>query len=328
MISRASRFGKITLSILLATTLGPGEMVAADRADARPSTESTPQFEALPLTRSRQNHLLVRAHINGKPALLLVDSGAPATLISLKRREHFGLSGIPGTSELPAGVMINGAFNKLAIVRSLRLGALDLVDVPVVVANVDGPRRAARIFLGQEIDGILGVDVLFATKAVLDCQEQVLILNMYPRIPGKVPGLDFRGFRKIPIYVSEGFNLYVDSAINGAQARLLVDTGAVVTTLHRSFVRQMRIPLHETPFRSSGVNLKEAHVEVARIRRLSVGSVNIAAEAIGVSDLGWLLQKADLPQRSRPFAGLLGAEILQSHHGIIDFGTRTLYLKR
>jgi hypothetical protein len=26
--------------------------------------------------------------------------------------------------------------------------------------------------------------------------------------------------------------------------------------------------------------------------------------------------------------GLLGAEILNSHHGIIDFGTRTLYLKK
>jgi hypothetical protein len=29
-----------------------------------------------------------------------------------------------------------------------------------------------------------------------------------------------------------------------------------------------------------------------------------------------------------PVAGLLGAEILNRHHGIIDFGTRTLYLKR
>jgi hypothetical protein len=31
---------------------------------------------------------------------------------------------------------------------------------------------------------------------------------------------------------------------------------------------------------------------------------------------------------SPPVAGLLGAEILNRHHGIIDFGTRTLYLKR
>ena len=28
-----------------------------------------------------------------------------------------------------------------------------------------------------------------------------------------------------------------------------------------------------------------------------------------------------------PVAGLLGAETLRRHHGIIDFGTRTLYLR-
>jgi hypothetical protein len=28
-----------------------------------------------------------------------------------------------------------------------------------------------------------------------------------------------------------------------------------------------------------------------------------------------------------PVAGLLGSEILRHHNGIIDFGTRTLYLK-
>ena len=30
---------------------------------------------------------------------------------------------------------------------------------------------------------------------------------------------------------------------------------------------------------------------------------------------------------SPPVVGLLGAEVLKSHHAIIDFGTRTLYLK-
>jgi hypothetical protein len=35
-----------------------------------------------------------------------------------------------------------------------------------------------------------------------------------------------------------------------------------------------------------------------------------------------------LLQASPPVAGLLGAEILRHHHGIIDFGTRTLYLKK
>ncbi|HEX8078118.1 MAG TPA: hypothetical protein VF511_09910, partial [Chthoniobacterales bacterium] len=44
------------------------------------------QYEALPLIRSAQNHLLVRAHINGKPALLGVDTGAPVSAVAVNRR--------------------------------------------------------------------------------------------------------------------------------------------------------------------------------------------------------------------------------------------------
>src|SRR4029453_15039660 len=57
------------------------ELTAAHGAFAR----TAPQFEALPLVRSRQNHLLLRAFINGKPAWLTVDSGAPVSAIALNR---------------------------------------------------------------------------------------------------------------------------------------------------------------------------------------------------------------------------------------------------
>jgi hypothetical protein len=129
----------------------------------------------------------------------------------------------------------------------------------------------------------------------------------------------------MPLRVSEGYNLYVDGAINGAPARLMVDTGAFATLLHRGFVRKMRIPLHETQFSSAAVNLKQRGVEVARIQRLSVGSVDIVGKDVGVIDLEGLIH-GGLLRASPPVAGLLGAEILRSHHAIIDFGTRTLYL--
>jgi predicted aspartyl protease len=284
------------------------------------------RFEVLPLTRSWQNQLLVHARINGKPAVLMVDSGAPATLISSKRRADFRLERVGAHSDLPTSVIVNGVADKLAIVHSLRLGALTILDMPVVLTNVSSPPRVAKMVRQQEIDGILGVDILFATKAVMDCQDQVLILNRYPELGGADTALDLRGFQKMPIYVSEGFNLFVNSSINGTRTRLLVDTGAVVTTLHLPFVRQLRIPHYETSITSSGINRKEDAVEVARIRKLSVGSVNVFGKAIGVADLNWLFPETG-SRSSQPIGGLLGAELLKSHHGIIDFGTRTLYLK-
>jgi hypothetical protein len=130
----------------------------------------------------------------------------------------------------------------------------------------------------------------------------------------------------VPIHVTEGYNLYVDGMINGTPAQLMVDTGAFATLLHRPFVKRMKIPMRETPFTSAAVNLKHKGVQVARIRRLSVGTVNIIGHDVGVIDLEGLIH-GGLLDGKRPVAGLLGGELLQRHQGIIDFGTRRLYLK-
>lgn len=276
--------------------------------------------------RSRQNHLLVRAFINDKPALLIVDTGSPGTVINSKRRQYFGLSAAPANLKWPRQVQVNGAFNSLVIARNLRLGALNVVDVPVVLADMSGARQAARMLHEQQADGILGADALYSTKAILDCQRQMLILNMYPDTPGRAPGVDVRGFQSVPMLMSEGLNFYVDGSVNGTAARLMVDTGAFATLLHRPFVRELRIPTRETSLQSARINLADDDVDVARIKKLSLGVVDIVGKQVGVTDLGGVLHNG--LRASPPVVGLLGGEILHRNHAIIDFGTRTLFLKR
>jgi predicted aspartyl protease len=324
-LSNHPRFARRLLPISCATVALLAELFAASQPAVARTTAV--RFEALPLVRSRQNHLVVRAFINGKPAWLTVDSGAPVSAIALHRRDHFRLTPVTAKSNLPARVQINGAFNNVAIARKLRIGALTLMDEPVVVVDFGRPSRAARLRHEPQIDGIIGADILFPTKAVLDCQRQLLILKVDPDVAGEVPGFDRNGFDAVPIQVSDGFNLYVNGSINGKRARLMVDTGSFATLLHRSFVRRMRIPTQETALSSSAVNLKERGVRVARIRKLSVGSVDIVGGQVGVIDLEGVIHDG-LLDGSPPVAGLLGAEILNRHHGIIDFGTRTLYLER
>jgi hypothetical protein len=57
-----------------------------------------------------------------------------------------------------------------------------------------------------------------------------------------------------------------------------------------------------------------------------LAAIYIAAKDVGVIDLEGLIHDG-LLEGSPPVAGLLGAETLRRHHGIIDFGTRTLYLR-
>src|SRR5213596_3584018 len=187
------------------------ELAVAPGAYAR----ATPQFEAMPLVRSRQNHLLVHAFINGRPAWLTVDSGAPVSAIALNRREYFRLKPITAKSSLPARVQINGAFNNVAIARELRIGGLILADEPVVTVDLGGSARAARMAHEPQIDGIIGADILFPTQAVLDCERQLLVLKIDPNVVGSFPGFSRRGLRAVPIQVSDGYNLFVNGSVNG-----------------------------------------------------------------------------------------------------------------
>ena len=256
-----------------------------------------------------------------------MDTGAPVSAIDVSRHRHYGLDSISSTSKLPPKLMINGALNTVGIAKSLRIGALNLVDEP------DGRDRSRFEELHRPSSGRRGNRrhsrrrYSFPTRAVLDCQRRLLILNLEPQSETITPGVDYRGMSSMPIHVSDGYNLYVDGAINGAPALLMVDTGAFATLLHRSFVKRMKIPLRDTPFRSAAVNLNMRDVQIARIRRLSVGSVDIVGHNVGVVDLGGLIHGGLLVGK-RPVAGLLGSELLQRHHGIIDFGTRRLHTQR
>ena len=188
-----------------------------------------------------------------------------------------------------------------------------------------GVRRAARIQHDPQVDGILGLDVLLSTKAIIDCQQQTLILRLSQGRPARYPQLNLRGFTHMPIYVSDGLNSYVHTTINGMRSQLMIDTGAFATLIHRPFVEQLRIPVQETRYRSQAINVKGDDVDVARIRKMSIGWVDIVDKQVCVTNLKTLME--DQPS-SRPVVGLLGPEILRSHHAVIDFGTRVLYLKR
>lgn len=281
------------------------------------------QFESLPLTRSAQNHLRLRAFINGKPATLEVDSGAPVSGIAVNRLAHFGLTPVPAKSEIPQSMVLNGRRNPIAVAHSLQIGVLNLVDEPMVAVDLG----SAGFSDDESIDGILGTDILFPTHAVLDCAAQQLILKVDPNVRGGVPGMDYAGLAAVPIELSSGHSLLVKGSLNGKAARLRIDTGAFMTLLNREFVRGIKVQLRDSPFTLAAVHFEERRARLATISRFSIGEVELRSQEVAVVNLDGIVGKTLLNAKV-PVAGHLGVEILQAHNGIIDFGTKTLYLKR
>jgi predicted aspartyl protease len=318
-------FSRKNLTALLVALVAGLPLPALARA---PTRAETPLYEALPLERSSQNRLLVRAEINGKPARLLVDTGSPLSVVAADRAAHFKMSPVSAKSGILSRLNVNGAFNSISIARSLQLGALKLTDEAMVLIDLARLRKTSDDREEQsESDGILGTDILSPLMAVLDYDRMLLVFKLDPRISGPVPGFNFRGYRRVRMHESEGYNLYVDGKVNGKKARLMVDTGAFATLLHSQFVLGMKIPTRKTKFVSSGINLSPSRVHVATITRLSVGSMDMQSHRVGVINLERLIYSSS-PQASPPVAGLLGSEMLRRYHAIIDFGTKSLYLKQ
>src|SRR5207248_9207782 len=77
---------------------------------------------------------------------------------------------------------------------------------------------------------------------IIDCARQMLYIN--PNGPsGPVSQklacfLSGRGFTRIPMRLDSGNHLEVPAVLNGHPTRLIVDTGAAVTTLDRRMASQ------------------------------------------------------------------------------------------
>ena len=102
-------------------------------------------------------------------------------------------------------------------------------------------------------------------------------MKIDPDAEGEVPGIDRRGWKNMPIRVTKGWNLYVDSKLNGKPAQLMIDTGAFTTLIHRPFVREMRLKTRDTPYTSGAVNLEERGLQLAVIRVSRSGPISSKA---------------------------------------------------
>jgi hypothetical protein len=105
----------------------------------------------------------------------------------------------------------------------------------------------------------------------------------------------------------------------------MIDTGAFTTLIHGAFLREMRLPMRNTPFASGAINLEERGLQLATIQRFWVGDFHVKRKEVGVMDLRGLIH-GDMLKGKPAVAVLLGSEFLRLNHAIIDFGTRPLYL--
>lgn len=121
----------------------------------------------------RNNLILVETRIDGVCKLLILDTGASATVLRPETADELGLEEVQTVTGQGAGRRMEGAMVK---VQSLAVAGATVYPKACVVMNLTDVCSQ----LGDDIAGVLGYDFLSKFKLTIDYQARQLNLESLP----------------------------------------------------------------------------------------------------------------------------------------------------
>ncbi len=138
--------------------------------------------------------------------------------------------------------------------------------------------------------------------------------------------LEQNGYTRVPLSKSGIGHFHTDGALNGRSLSVLVDTGAGGTVFSLDIARELGLRLSKLEMRGGGAGAAELDVYGIREARFRLGRIMPKIAALLAMDLTHVNQAASL-RRSGPIDAVLGADVLEAHSAVIDYGSSSLYLK-
>ena len=123
-------------------------------------------------------HLAVDAVINGKAAVLILDSGASQSVFDQQRMKVFA-KGVKQEKikTLSSGLGTSSMKSHIMKISSLRLGELLLRNRIFVLLDLSHVNQSYAAMAMDEIDGVIGGDLLQQFNAVIDYGKCRMVLN-------------------------------------------------------------------------------------------------------------------------------------------------------
>jgi hypothetical protein len=164
---------------------------------------------------------------------------------------------------------------------------------------------------------------------IIDCARQMLYVN--PNGPSgsasqKVASfLSGRGFTRIPMRLNSGNHLEVPAVLNGHPTRMIVDTGAAMTTVDKTTASQAGVAISGTRFVEDAGEGRVERLGTGGIKEMTIGDFTIPKASVSVVNLSGEMLHSKSAEESN--SGLFGAEYLAWSFAVIDVGGMALYLR-
>ncbi|MFA6950794.1 MAG: retropepsin-like aspartic protease [Lentimicrobiaceae bacterium] len=123
-------------------------------------------------------NLLARVTINGKPALLMVDTGSPNTVLDTDHLQKFvSQTELKRNSRRNLTTPNSSVYSYVATIETLEIGSIVIKDYKATAVDLGNINRLFRGMGNPQIDGLLGCDLLRHCKATLNFENRTLELG-------------------------------------------------------------------------------------------------------------------------------------------------------
>jgi predicted aspartyl protease len=276
-------------------------------------------YKAVRVHYSPLNKMIMSVRINGQPTNLLVDTGSDQVILDAAAAESFGVQGSERDLHYLRFTRINGQLLPVGFAQSIIAGNMNFGSVLVALrSSSPSDTRSSRVA------GVLGLDVLTRHKAVINCRTKLIFFNVdQTRQVDLTAVASAEKFTKISLRREQNGALTAPCSIHGQPARLLVDTGAFVTTFTEAVLKSLGIGLEPTHLSADFPGGTRRKVNAAQISDLKIGDFKVPPGKFGVAALPNFAPR----QGSSRMFGILGMDTLYKCHAIIDLDGMNLFLK-
>jgi predicted aspartyl protease len=286
------------------------------------------QYVEVPLSRGKMGYLDVTAQTQGQPLLLYLDTGSTdnhleeAVAMRLKLPKRRAAVGIIAAKETDPP--------ELVTLETLSVGGLPS-RIEAVLNSQASANKVRKDHGEPPYDGLLGAPFLKDNAAVIDYGAVQLFLRDRAHQPPPTAAaerarlLKDAGYVELPLTLRANGLPDVTAELNGERVVFLLDTGAQLTNLDQTLADRLRLPQRDTP---GQMNLlldgSELPLKTASVKQLAICGISAPIEAVllPMTKLNEWRQGEGYP----PWAGLLGAEVLQRLGAVIDFEASKLFL--
>jgi hypothetical protein len=134
-----------------------------------------------------------------------------------------------------------------------------------------------------------------------------------------------RGYTAIPLRLNAVNHFEVDVTVDTCAGRFVLDTGASMTCLDKSAAARFHVALQPSSEKAAGAGQGQLDIEVGAAQ-FALAQYGLGEFQFAVVDFSHLNREL-LQRGTLPVDGVLGADILRSRAGILDYESATLFLR-